>query len=124
MDINKYSKYSDLVLRVGLGIVILWFGLNELLKPEMWTSWVPGWATSFGLSEITIVYLNGTFETVLSIALIFGFFTRVAAVLLFLHMILIIIDIGLTAIGMRDFGLAAALLAIALTKKDELQSSN
>jgi uncharacterized membrane protein YphA (DoxX/SURF4 family) len=108
---NPRLGYS--VLRLGLGAVILWFGLNETLDPASWLTWVPAWTSVLGLSPLTIVYLNGAFETAAACLLLLGVYVRMASALLFLHMLLIVFDIGPTAIGIRDFGLAAALFALA-----------
>lgn len=106
-----------LILRYGLGLTILWFGLNQLLDGANWVGWVPAWTASLGLAPASVVFLNGLFETVLAACLLFGFRVRVASALLFIHMLLIIMDIGLNEIGVRDFGLASALLALAWARE-------
>lgn len=117
MNVTSFSaSYTTTVLRLGLGATILWFGVSQLMDPSNWIGWVPAWTAFTGLSLTTIVLVNGVFETVLGACLVLGLFVRVAASLLFLHMVLIIADIGLNEIGVRDFGLAAALLALAWSR--------
>jgi uncharacterized membrane protein YphA (DoxX/SURF4 family) len=111
---QAYSRFAPLVLRVGLAGVILWFGVNQLLFTEQWTAWVPEWTATFGFSPEQIVGLNGFFEVATGLMLLVGLYTRYVALVLFLHLLVIVYDIGLTAIGVRDLGLAAALLALAL----------
>lgn len=111
------APYSTLVLRLGLAVVIMWFGMSQLLQPDMWISWVPAWTEALGLTPATVVLLNGIFESIAGLLLFFGAFTRYVALLLFVHMILIVFDIGLTQIGMRDLGLAAGFLALALDNR-------
>lgn len=110
----KASTFAPLVLRLGLAAVILWFGGSQVLNPEAWTVWVPEWATGLGLEPITIVYLNGVFELVTGVLLVIGLFLPYVAFLLFLHMVVLVLEIGVTPIGVRDFGLAMAFLALAM----------
>lgn len=115
--LRRVSPYASLVLRIGLAIVILWFGVQQLLHPDSWVLWVPEWAAFSGMEPVTIVYLNGFFELVAGLMLLIGFYARIAAFGLFLHLCIIVFDIGLNPTGVRDFGLAVALLAIALREE-------
>jgi uncharacterized membrane protein YphA (DoxX/SURF4 family) len=92
----------------------MWFGSSQLLQPDMWTTWVPEWTAVLGLDAARVVFLNGCFELLAGTLLLLGVYTRYVALVLFLHMLLVVYDIGLTAIGVRDFGLAAGFLALAL----------
>ena len=114
------NRFAPVVLRLGLAAVYIWFGLSQITDSASWTSWVPDWAVSVsGMSVSTIVLLNGWFETVAGVLLTLGFWTRWVALLLSAHMFLITFDIGLTAIGVRDFGLAMATLSLSLFGKDD-----
>ena len=109
-----------LVLRLGLSSVFLWFGFSQLLDGINWVGWVPEWAVSFlHLPPAMIVLGNGLFEVVLGTLLALGLWTRFVALLLTLHLALITFDIGLTAIGVRDFGLTLATAALAFVGKGE-----
>lgn len=113
-SMQQLSRIAPLVLRVGLSGVMLWFGTNQLLHADLWTSWVPQWALISGLSADQIVLFNGLFEVAAGAALLIGLYTRFVALLLFLHLVVIVYDIGLTAIGVRDIGIATGLLTLAL----------
>lgn len=118
---RQISDYAPFVLRVGLALMLLWFASHELMNPEMWTNWVPAWATGiFGLSTVTIVTLNGIFELLTGALLLFGIYTRPVAAILFVHMVVIVADIGLSATGVRDAALATAFLALALDNRSVL----
>lgn len=113
------SSYAPIVLRIGIALVFLWFGFQQLWHPDSWTSFIPNIALSLsGLTAQTLVLLNGSFEVVFSLALIAGFNTQVAALLLALHMFDIAYVVGYDAIGVRDFGLAIATLSVALAGAD------
>ena len=67
--------------------------------------------------------LNGAMELVLAIALTVGFYTRLAALVLGLHLGVIAFSVGKdidAAIGMRDAALALGTLAVALNDADAL----
>lgn len=111
-------KYAHDVLRIGLSILFLWFGMSQLLSPADWVSWIPSWATSLPLPIVVtpeqLVLYNGGFETVLGALLALGFLVRTSALLLSLHLLVITFEIGYSPIGVRDLGLALSTLALAM----------
>lgn len=101
-------------LRLGLAALFLWFGFSQLLDGVNWVGWVPDWATSLtGLSPELIVIANGSFEVLTGALLALGFFVRPAAILLGVHLVVLVFEIGLNDIGVRDFGLMMATFALA-----------
>ena len=80
---------------------------------------MPQWTESLGLSATMIVLLNGLFEVVLGVLLAIGFYTRIAALLLSLHLLFIAYEIGYNDIGVRDFALAVATFSLALFGPDQ-----
>ena len=105
---------SLLVLRIGMGAVILWFAQRQLSDPSAWIVYLPTWTQSLPVSQIGFVYLNAWFELTFGIVMMIGFYTRTAALLLALHLLGIAYTIGYNATGVRDVGLSIALLAISL----------
>ena len=115
----KIKNFAPIVLRLGLAIVFLWFGLSELMHTAMWTSYIPTWLISLtGLKVATLVALNGLFEVVMALMLAFGIWTRWVALLVLIHLIGIVADVGLSAVGIRDVGLAFGLLSVVLQGND------
>lgn len=113
--VSNMERYAPAVLRIGLAMFLFWFGFSQLMNPADWLSWVPNWATNLtGIDADDIVYMNGTFEVTAGILLAIGLWTRVVALIAALHLFVIVIDIGLSAIGVRDFGLAVALLSLGM----------
>ncbi len=110
----KAPTFAPLVLRLGLSAVILWFGINQILEPQAWTVWVPEWTALLGIDATTVVYMNGGFEIIAGLMLLTGFLVPFAALALFLHLCVIILEIGMTPTGVRDFGISVALLALAM----------
>ena len=113
------KKLSPVILRLGLAMVFVWFGTNQLLDQGMWTRLVPVSLVSMtGLTAVTIVKLNGIFELIMATLLAFGICIRVVAWLLVLHLISIIYQLGLSAVGIRDIGLMVGMLSVAFHGAD------
>jgi len=82
---NWMSRYGLLVLRVGLGIVFVWFGALKFF---------PGLSPAEGLVRNTIYFMNpdlflpilAAWETLIGIGLIWGKYMRLTLLLLFLQM--------------------------------------
>jgi uncharacterized membrane protein YphA (DoxX/SURF4 family) len=113
------------ILRIGLSMVFLWFGTQQLHNPSAWVSLIPSWVTGLsGLKADIIVMSNGSFEVVFGIALIIGLYTRVTSFLLAFHMLSIVWAVGYSATGVRDFGLFMGIVTVFLYGADELTLDN
>ena len=109
-----------LILRLGLASVFLWFGFSQLFDGVNWVSWVPLWAVNLlHLPPAMIVLANGAFEVVAGSLLAFNLGVRWIALLLALHLVVHVFDIGINEIGVRDFGLMTATFALVFLKSDE-----
>jgi uncharacterized membrane protein YphA (DoxX/SURF4 family) len=68
---EKMKHFAPIVLRIGLSLVFLWFGTQQLLNTGMWTGLIPDWITSAsGFEAATFVYFNGAFEIIFGICLL------------------------------------------------------
>lgn len=112
------ERFAPLVLRIGIALVFVWFGTQQLINPSLWVGFVPEPFQDIFLPVETLVRLNGWAELVLALMLVLGFWLRIVGVLLFLHLFMIALEAG-GAIGVRDFGLSIASLTIALMKPDD-----
>ena len=120
MNQSNLSRFAPALLRWAMALVYLYFGYSQLTSGESWTAVVPEWATGLsGLSAATIVQINGTFEIIASITLALGVAVRPVALLLFAHLMVITFNFGFSPLGVRDFGLSFATLAVALRGPDE-----
>ncbi len=109
------QEWGVLILRLGLAALFLWFGFSQLLDGINWVGWVPEWAVNLiNLPPAMIVLMNGLFEVIAGSLIALNLLTRWAALALAAHLLVITIDIGLTPIGVRDFALTMATLALAL----------
>lgn len=115
------KRMAPIVLRYSMAAVILWFSLQQFIHPDMWVAYVPDSAVNLtGFSAPLLVYANATFELIFGMFLIFGIYTRISAVFLALHLLDIMWVVGYGEIGVRDFGLALALMSVALNGADML----
>lgn len=120
MPLNQ-QQWGLLILRLGLAALFLWFGFSQLFDGLNWVGWVPEWAVEIlNIPPAMIVFGNGAFEVIAGGLLAFNVWTRWAALALALHLAVITVEIGMNEIGVRDFGLTMATLALALlaTKRD------
>jgi uncharacterized membrane protein YphA (DoxX/SURF4 family) len=117
---KNFSKYSHLVLRIGIAVVFLWFGFSQLKNPAQWTRMMPDYVNAiFPLAKSTLIYMNGILEILLAILLLLGLWTRTVSGLITLHLIHIITIVGYGAVGARDVAIALAALAVFLHGSDE-----
>ena len=113
------NRYAPLILRGGIAFVFLWFGCTQLYDVASWTGMIPDWAVQFtGMTAHSLVYVNALGELIIGVLLALGFQTRIVATLLAIHLCMIVGELGLNAIGIRDVGLIAATLSIALAGPD------
>jgi len=101
-----------------MSLVILWFGVEQIIDPNSWIGFLPSWTTSLPISQIHFIYFNGAFEVVFGTFLLIGFYTRIVAIVLALHLLDIAYTVGYNAIGIRDLGLALSTAAIFLYGAD------
>ena len=117
---TKMTRWAPAFLRIGMSLVILWFGVEQLIDVTSWIGYLPEWTATLPISQSTLVYLNGSFEIIFGVFMLLGFYTRISALLLALHLFDIAYIVGYDAIGVRDFGLALSLFAIFLQGSDAL----
>lgn len=117
---DRYKAYAFSVVRMSLALVFLWFGVNQLLYPQDFIGYLPGWTLHLPLGAYGVVYTNGVFEVIFGALLAIGLFTRLSALLLGIHLLGITISLGYNDIAVRDFGLALSMLAVFLHGPDSL----
>ena len=114
---------GKILLRISLSLVFLWFGISQLLNPSEWAGFVPQivqniFFNSFGITSIHLVYTNALLEIVFGLFLLIGFYTQFSSIVLALHLFGIAFSMGLSAIAIRDYGLALATLSVFFNKAD------
>ena len=116
---EKMTAVGPAILRIGMAVVFLWFGFQQFLNTMAWIGFIPEEVLKIvPLEASTLVHVNGAFEIVFGFALLLGFFTRMSALFLSLHMFHITTVVGYDSIGVRDFGLMIAVIAVFLNGAD------
>lgn len=110
------GQYSIPIIRIGIALVLLWFGIDELLRPDVWMGYIPPWLAPLILVSIrSFVLFNGSMEIIIGLFLLIGLYTRMFAVLATLHLLSIVAAVGYNDIAIRDLGLAAMALSLVFS---------
>ena len=112
------KRFAPAIVRIGIVLVLLYFGTQQLMHPKMWITLLPEWSSILHLAPVTLITLNGWLDVTLSILLFLGFYTRIIALIVALHILGIAWTLGYTPIGVRDFGLAVSAFSIFLYGPD------
>ena len=114
----KFKK-EDLgiyILRLGLAIVFLYFAISQILDQSRWIYLVPDRFFNFYINEILkskLVFVNGIFDVIIALSLLSGTFLKIFSILGFFHLVSItIFSLGFEPSGIRDLGLAFAMLSL------------
>lgn len=119
MNNSSLPSWAPVVLRYAMAGVFFYFGISQLTQPDMWLSLIPDWATNLSsMTASTIVMMNGIFEVIMASLLILGLLVRPVALLLAAHLFVIAFELGFNPLGIRDFGLAFATLAVGIQGND------
>ncbi|HXK36239.1 MAG TPA: DoxX family protein [Candidatus Paceibacterota bacterium] len=112
-------RTAQLVLRIGLAIVFLWFGIDKFIQPQYWLdAWVPtaiqDTVGRIGVMPRDLIHLNGIFEILVGLSLATGFFLRYFAIAGAVFLIGVSIINGFNEVLIRDVGLLAGLVSLVL----------
>lgn len=114
--LDKFKEESIPIVRYSVGLVFFLFGISQLLNPVLWTAWVPQFIP---FAPKTVVITNGIFDLIIGFFLILGLFLRFFSFIGILHLIGITASVGYNDIGIRDFGILLALVAVFLHGPDQ-----
>jgi len=119
---DSYQKFAFPAVRLGIAGVLLWFGFAQLLGESLvWEAFIPEFIVSItGISAATLVLLNALSEIIFGVLILLGLFTRIAALLMTLHIAFIALSLGHNSVAVRDWGLVFAILGIFLHGPDLL----
>lgn len=108
-DIAKWT------LTLGLAFVFISFGIDKFLNPEVWIGWMPAWLDgSLGFSVNQWLQITGVTEIVFGALLVvpIRIVQKIGSLLVALHLVAILTQVGWNDVAVRDTGLLA--MAIAL----------
>jgi len=108
-----FAMHISLVMRLGLAFVFGWFGIDKFVHPSAWYGWIPAWLG--GVPQNPFLYALGAVEVILALLLLAGRFARFAALACAVFLVGVVVNFGITEITVRDIGLIALALAIAMS---------
>jgi len=115
-ELHPGDRAGLLLLRLGLGGVLVWFGAAELHDPSSWAVFVP---KMFDAVQAPLMFVHATALLVTGALLFVGMFHRLAAWLGGLILLAILGALAMTgtidSVFVRDVGLACAAFALALS---------
>lgn len=111
--------HSAIFLRISMAFMYLWFGIQQIINPQLFLGFLPSYAEYFPLSPLATIYSNGAFEILFASVLLLGIFVRFTALILSLHLYVIGISLGFNGLMVRDVALATAIFVIFLNGEDK-----
>ena len=119
------------VLRIGLGVMYIYSGLNLFSNPDAWHGFIPTWFlniwSNVGPVEI-FLKLQGVGELVLGLLFLAWFSGQrgvlIASLLASLEIFLILVFVGVDLVTFRDIGVFAAALSLLIISLPEKRSND
>lgn len=103
------------ILRLGVGITFVWVSIMIFQNPVGWGRMLSPWVLNILPVPIEqIMFSTALLDLFIGIFLILNFLPWPASILGSVHLLLILIGAGINAITVRDIGLLAATLALAI----------
>lgn len=108
-------KIAELLIRFGVGIVMVVFGLHQIKSPASWQHYIPGLVRfMMPISSSTFMRLHGSGNVSLGLLLMSGLIQPVSACLALAWWLWVLPFAAYYdwTVGLRDFAIAMALLAL------------
>ena len=107
--------YASLFLRLGLGFMFVWFGVDKFFNPGLWTGFIAPFILKLvPFSATAFIYVLGVVESLVGTLLLLGFFTQEAALVASLVMFGVTTTIGFNDVTVRDIASLCAAVALML----------
>jgi len=130
--LEENKKYSITIIRLGISLVLLWFGIHQLINPESFLGYVPDFLYQHSsemmhehslqmmhnIEKPSVHFLvmgNGVIETIVGLLLLLGFYTRIIALITFFHLFSIALSLGYNDLMIRDLGLSVMVLSLVFS---------
>lgn len=113
MNKDSWAVFS---VRLGLGLVFFWFGLDKCQDPDTWQGWVPIFIRNRLPIPMNLFLVGqGAIEVILGSFLVVGFLTRFSSLICAFILAGIISFSGFNEVMVRDFGLLAMAVSIFIS---------
>jgi uncharacterized membrane protein len=114
MDRKQLALY---VLIAALAFVFGWFGIDKFLDPLVWVGFLPTWMDGLlGMPKETWLVIMGVIEIAFALMLIIPVrnVRRLGALLIVIHLLAIVWQVGWNDVAVRDIGLLLSSLSLLL----------
>ncbi|MGK7915824.1 MAG: DoxX family protein [Prochloraceae cyanobacterium] len=98
MDFSRYEPYESLILRVFLGLTMIFWGYEKLALPKLADTYIKDYQGFMLIDVKLFLVILGIAQIILGVMMIVGFYTRISAVFLALMAIITIIIPGMIII--------------------------
>jgi uncharacterized membrane protein YphA (DoxX/SURF4 family) len=108
---------SQFCLRLGLGIIFFYFGVDKFVHVYRWVGFIPTWMY-LPISAELFMYIQGVIETAIGVLLLSGYFVRYAAGVSAVILLGIVATMGFNDIMIRDLGLLLMAVSLCVSVKE------
>lgn len=109
---------GKIILRISLSLLFLWFGISQIYSTNDWVGFVPSFASNI-IPATTIVLINGAFEILFGLMMLTGFYLKISAFLLAVHILPIAYSMGFSSIAVRDYAITLATFSLIFFGPDK-----
>lgn len=109
---------GSFILRIGLGIVFVYFSIMQFRDPTLWIRYLP--LALQGKNALLLVYLNAGLDAILAFTITLSFLPRLMPLIATVHLVSIAAITGINDVSVRDFGLAMACLSLVLIHEEHI----
>ena len=103
------------VLRIGMAVTFIWIGIMVLQEPLVWSSYLQPWAANLIPTPIEqAMRTNGVFDIIVGAMFLVTPLAFIAGILGTIHLTMVLVVSGINEATVRDIGLLAASIFIAL----------
>ena len=112
------KERAQILVRISISLLFLWFGINQLINPDYFTGYLPDFILTSNFAS-QMLLINGLFETILGMLLLLGIFVRITSLILSIHLLIITFSLGYNDIAVRDFILTLITFSICIGGADK-----
>ena len=98
MDFSRYEPYESLILRVFLGLTMIFWGYEKLALPKLADTYIKDYQGFMLIDVKLFLVIFGIAQIILGVTMIVGFYTRISAAFLTLMAIVTVIIPGMIII--------------------------
>jgi len=112
---------AQLLVRLGLALVFIWFGIDKFVHPDFWLVQAPKVLQGYGHN---FIFLLGLIELVVGLVLLSKHFRWGAFVASGMLAFIIVVVLGFNDVAVRDLGLLLCALSLLIPDERHVSSKS